>query len=49
MRKILNIFKIYSLSNFLVYNTVFTVIAMLYIRSPDLIHVIKEGKFVPFY
>ena len=47
VRKILNIFKIHSLGNFLVYNTVFTVIPMLYIRSPDLIYGIKKGSLYP--
>lgn len=45
--KILNIFKIHSLGNFLVCNTVFTVIPMLYIRSPDLIYVIKKEVCTP--
>ena len=47
VRKILNIFKIHSLGNFLVYNTVFTVIPMLYNRSPDLIYGIKKGSLYP--
>ena len=37
----MKIFKIYSLSNFEVYNTiVLTIVIMLYIISPELIHLI---------
>ena len=38
---VITIFKIYSLSNFEVYNTiVLTIVIMLYIISPELIHLI---------
>ena len=46
VRKILNIFKIHSLGNFLVYNTVFTVITVLYIRSPECAH-LTAGSLCP--
>lgn len=39
--------KIYSLSKFQVYDTVFlTVVTMLYIRSPELIHLITESLYL---
>ena len=44
---VIRIFKIYSLSNFEVYNTiVLTIVTMLYIISPELIHLIT-GSLCP--
>ena len=41
-------FKVYSLSNFQIYNTVlWTIITMLYIRSLELIHFITSGNLNP--
>ena len=42
-------FKIYSLSNFQVQNTVLLIIVtMRYIRSPGLVHLKYNWKFIPF-
>ena len=42
-------FKIYSLSNFQVQNTVLLIIVtMLYIRSPELVHLKYNWNFVPY-
>ena len=43
---VMRTFKIYSLSNFQVYNTVLlTIITMLFIRSPELIHLITGSLY----